>query len=880
MNLVPIVEKVNLMVHTNFKIIIVIIMGFALNVTSPPISANPPSPLGDMTLHVIPQAHIDIAWWWRYDAETIHVITKRTLETAFQNMELYPDYTFTFLQVPAIAPLEKLYPDLFYKLQYYIHNSEALGERIWNPLASGHGRLEIAGGLWLEPDACVPCGESLVRQCLYGKRYFKYKFGIDVRTGWFQDAWTHPWTYPQILKKSGIDSYMFKRGEGGNDEKMFWWQSADGSRVFAYKPGMYGENLPAQDQLDNRLLEVNKKYGVKDDIILVGVGNHGGGPLRTDVERMKQTIADRERKTMAEKPAKIEFSTPTKFLNAVGEKQNNFPVVNYEITPTIRGAYTTVGEIKKGNRLCENLLLSLEKYSSIADALGKVSYPRKDLTEAWEKMMLNQFHDTISGTDIPPATDDALELYGEVLETGEKKLHCALKSISSNINTQGEGIPLIVFNPLAYTRTDLVETELKIEDSTHSIELRDVQGKRIPFQLISQKSENRIPLLKVIFIAENVPSLGYKMYRVIPGSFTPHYASVLKAAKHEMENEFFKIQIDPVTGCLKSVIDKKNGREVLDNTGKGNLIQIIEDFGDSEGFLKSADGARDPHHKWTGKSWNVDSNPLIDVLEQGPVRATVQIKKKFGLARFTQNIILYSGIPKIDFDLIIAWNGKDKMIKVSFPLSISSPEATYEIPYGTINRPSIGEEHTAQKWVDISDNNYGVSLLNDSRYGYDVKDNVIRLSVLRSPSGPAFASDEKGFHVVRYSLFPHKSSWQEAQVMQMGYNLNNLLIAFQATVHKGNYPASYSFLKIEPENLILEVLKKTEDSNDLMVRFYETEGKSCTAKLTFSDPLTFDAVHKTDLIENGLEDIKTDGKSFQVPVGAYSIESFKLIKDE
>jgi alpha-mannosidase len=219
----------------------------------------------DVTLHVIPQAHIDLAWWWRYDPQTVHVVVKHTLDTAFANLDAFPDYTFTFLQVPAIQPLETLYPDLYYKFHYYLFHAAPMGTGLPNPHGTdpGAGRLKIAHALWDELDAAVPSGESLVRQCLYGKRYFQAAFGLDVRSAWFQDAWTHPWTYPQILKKCGIDSYMFTRGRAGeNDERMFWWESPDGSRVFAYKPASRG-GIPTAERLRSEMAEVAKRYGVQ-----------------------------------------------------------------------------------------------------------------------------------------------------------------------------------------------------------------------------------------------------------------------------------------------------------------------------------------------------------------------------------------------------------------------------------------------------------------------------------------------------------------------------------------------------------------------------------------------------------------------------------------
>jgi alpha-mannosidase len=269
----------------------------------------------------------------------------------------------------------------------------------------------------------------------------------------------------------------------------------------------------------------------------------------------------------------------------------------------------------------------------------------------------------------------------------------------------------------------------------------------------------------------------------------------------------------------------------------------------------------------------------IQLIESGPVRATIQIKKRFQLARFIQRIHLYNGIPRIDFDLIIDWNGKNKMVKVGFPLSVQDDSATYEIPYGTIKRLSLGEEHVAQKWVDISNQNYGVSLINDSRYGYDVTSNTIRLSVLRSPDHPVFATDEKGIHQLRYALYPHKGNWRESNTMLKGYEFNYPLIAIQEAVHHGELPATQSFINIEPCDVIVPVLKKAEDSDDLIIRIFETEGEKSVVKVNLSNFLKIDAIHKTDLMENEMEIIPHNQSSFEVEVGKYSIDTFKLIED-
>ncbi len=832
--------------------------------------------LGDMTLHVLPQSHIDLAWWWRYDPETLEVVIPHTLETAFGNFEKYPDYTFTFLQVPAIEPLEARHPDLFYKLRYYAHRADAFDGRIPNPDARGDdGRLAIGGGTWCEFDGCVPCGESIVRQCLHGKRYFLNHFGIDVKTAWFQDAWTLPWTLPQILKKSGMDACMFTRPRNGEGEQMFWWESPDGSRVFAFKPACAdGANLPAQAKLDKRLADMHQRYGVNDDIALIGPGNHGGGALRADVERMKGVMERRAAATNpGERPPRLQFSTPAKFVEAVLAGPHNFPVIQTEPEPTLRGAYTSVGEIKKGNRHSENLLLTLEKFASIADRLGARSYPKDTLLTAWKMVMLNQFHDTISGTDVPPATDDALRLYAEVAATAGAELKATLNALAERINTNGPGTPIVVFNPLAWDRTDMVEVEVDGSHADNPIHLVDDQGKSIAAQCQDVRKGQKT--MHIVFVAENVPSLGYRTYWIAPGKAGTER---LKATPAALENEYFRVSIDPVTGCLSSVCDKANQHEMLAQPGRGNLVQALDDPGDSEGFLFSPEG-KEEHNIWDGPCADVVGDPQVRVLENGPVRATVEVKKKHGLARFTQRITLYRGVRRVDFALDIKWQGRNKMVKVAFPLAVTAPEATYEIPYGAITRKSRGEEFAAQNWVDITQDGYGIGLLNDSRYGHDITPNTIRLSVLRSPDHPVAATEEAGVHTVKYALCPHAESWQQAGMPRRGQEFNNPLIAVATTGHKGDLPHSHSFIRVEPENVLLSALKKAEDSDDLILRCYESTGAACTARVTLAAPVAVDAVHSTDLLENSQSDLATTTGGFEAPVGAWAIESYKLIRD-
>jgi alpha-mannosidase len=470
-----------------------------------------------------------------------------------------------------------------------------------------------------------------------------------------------------------------------------------------------------------------------------------------------------------------------------------------------------------------------------------------------------------------------LRRYHEVAETCGSELQACFAAICGRINTTGPGTPLVVFNPLAWNRTDAVETDFESDAPPASLQLSDPQGKQIAVQIVRDQFLRGKHVVTIAFVAADVPSLGYKTYRLT--SDTPRTVPTsLKSAVEQIENRYFRVRIDPASGCLQSIVDKDHNREVLAANGQGNLIQVLDDFGDSEGYMKSATGAIE-HNTWTGKRWDVTAEPRITLVERGPVRSVVEVKKKFGLARFTQRITLYDMIPRIDFSLAMDWNGENKMVKVSFPLAVTNPEATYEIPYGTIRRPSRGEEQVAQRWADISAGDYGASLLNDGRYGYDITPNVLRLSVLRCPAGPVRSRQELGQHEVKYSLYPHPGGWQNAGVVRRGYELNRPLMTVRDTPHQGDLPAAYSFAGVEPENVVLAMMKKAEDGEQLIARCYESQGKAVTARITLAAPLNVDAVHATDLLESSQQELAAQPDGFSVEMPAYSINTFKLIQD-
>lgn len=433
---------------------------------------------------------------------------------------------------------------------------------------------------------------------------------------------------------------------------------------------------------------------------------------------------------------------------------------------------------------------------------------------------------------------------------------------------------LVVFNMLSWNRTNLVEVEIEVPGDWKAVKLLDPEGKVTPIQILQSKKEQDKACFRLIFEAENVPSMGYKTYKVIPGDET-NYPNPIKAKEEKMENAFFKVRISPITGYVKSIFDKENNRELIDETSEGNLLQLIEDMGDSEGRLIPR---IDRSNKFTGVVWNIDSKPCVEVLESGPVRGKVRISRSFQNSKYTHEIMVYSKTKRIDFRLVIDWHEIHRALKASFPLNIANPTVTFETQYGSITRPANGEEQPMQQWVNLSnsDGSYGVNLINDSKHACDVKGNTVRLTILRSPTEPAYNTDE-GTHEVKYSIFPHAGNWKTSGVVRKGYEFNNPLIPAIEAPNAGKMPKTKSFLYVEPENLIVTVFKKAEDSEDFVLRLYETLGEETQTKILLNLYKTIKEAYKTNLLEDEkIDEVKIEKNMLKFKASPYEIATIKL----
>jgi len=826
-------------------------------------------------------AHIDAAWLWPW-TETVDVV-RRTFGTALQLMHEYPQYTYTQSAAAYNQWMFEKYPSMH----------EQIVDRV------KEGRWEMVGGMWVEPDLNMPDGESLVRQLLVGKRYFKEKFGTDVRIGWNPDSFGYNWQLPQIYKKSGIDYFVTQKMMWNDTNqlplKLFWWQSPDGSRVLTYFPHDYVNEIdPVRIASD---IDVARKRnpGAPLMLHLYGIGDHGGGPTRSMLDTGLHWISPE--RVIPE----MKFGTAQNFFSTIETKLDteHAPVWNYKamaggagaLPPPPdgklslpvwndelyfeyhRGVMTTQSNHKHNMRMSEEQLLNAEKYSSLAWLFGD-PYPHARLNEGWQKALFNQFHDLAAGSGIGILYKDSQRDFDVVRWSTEEATTHALDTISSRVKTSVPtgGVPVMVVNPLAWTRTDLATFDVQFPSAPKTgISVLDTVGKPVPFQVLSKdKATHAYHLLARV---DHVPSLGYEVLRVVPGAAAP--PTDLKAEGLTLENSLLRVVVDAASGCIRSLYDKRTQFESIAASGCGNQLQTFHDA------PKDYD------------AWNIDAGfdkevtsldkaDSVELVEKGPVRATIRITHTWQSSKFVQDVSLYAGLDRVDIKSDIDWHETHVLLKAAFPLAASGPAATYEIPYGSIERPTTRNnsweaakfEVPALRWADLGDGKHGFSLINESKYGYDAKDNVLRLSLLRSPTWPDPEAD-RGHHQFTYSLYPHSGDWKQALTVRRGYEFNYQLRAFQVEAHEGNLPPQHSFVSVTGDNVVLTAVKKAEDSDSLLLRCYEWAGKTGTVNIQLPEGAS--GASLTNLMEKPTGDqLSVANHQVTVPVHPFEIVSVRV----
>jgi alpha-mannosidase len=831
-------------------------------------------------IHLTGNAHIDAAWLWPW-TETVEVV-RQTFGTALQLMNEYPQYTYTQSAAAYDEWMEQKYPSEFDQIKQRVKD----------------GRWEMVGGMWVEPDLNMPDGESQVRQLLIGKQYFQSRFGVDVRIGWNPDSFGYNWQLPQIYKRSGVD-YFVTQKMAWNDTnrlplKLFWWQAPDGSRVLAYFPHDYVNDIDPINMAQAFAHARQDNPGTTEMMHLYGIGDHGGGPTRAMLDAGDRWLAPDKAY------AQLEYGDAGSFFSAVENKLDtaHAPVWNYKtlaagdtklLPPAAgewslpvwndelyfeyhRGVMTSQAAHKRNMRESEEQMLNAEKWSSLAWLSG-TPYPASELNEAWKKVLFNQFHDLAAGSGIGVIYKDAQKDYDMVRFTADTATHQAASAIASYIDTQSgsKGVPVLVFNPLAWERTDLVDFTVQLPDAASAVEIVNAAGKVLNSESSTQNAETHTFTVRAL--VPDVPSLGYGLVYARPASGAKSAQVEVSADGHTLENEFLRVTVDPKTGCITSLINKKSNFDAIAAGGCGDRLQA---FVDTPKEYDAWNIDADFEKVFT----NLDMVDSVQLVEHDALRAVLRVARHWQASTFVQDITVYNALPRVDVVTDIDWHERHKLLKVGFPLAASSAQATFEIPYGTIERPTTRNnsiedakfEVPALRWADLGNEENGFSLINESKYGYDAKGNLLRLSLLRSPTWPDPDADQ-GHQHFSYALYPHSGTWKQALTVRQGYDFNYHLTAMQVLPHSGRLPGSFSFLKATPENVVVTAMKKTEDGDGLLVRFYEWSGKAADVTLTLPPGIVSASLATLMEKPEGSPLPVSDERKVTVPVTPFEIQT-------
>ncbi|MCI0512737.1 glycosyl hydrolase-related protein [candidate division KSB1 bacterium] len=796
-------------------------------------------------IHFVGNAHIDLAWLWPW-TETVEVC-RQTFANALDLMETHPEFTYAQSQAQAYYWMEKYAPDLFQRIKRQVQA----------------GRWMIVNGMWTEPDSNLPGGEAFVRQILLGQRYFQQKFGIMTDIAWTPDTFGYAWTLPQIYQKSGFKYFLTTKIWWNEVTKpahhLFWWEAPDGSRILTYLPQNYG-TIPNRANIlrDFSVYQQNTKQS--DFMMLYGHGDHGGGPTQQMVTELEQLSREKIF-------PKISFSSPTKFFNAIEQNALNLPVQRDEMYLEYhQGCYTTQAKVKKNNRQMECLLESAEKLASLAP----FEYPKQPLTDAWQRTLFNQFHDILPGSSIPIVYQHALASYDTARSEVQQVIEQSLAALAGKAHTKGWGTAFLVFNPLSWERQGVVEITLPPSLRGKMLRVTDCDQWVVKSQLVDR---NRLLIELTQPLSMPLPAMGYKVYHIQEGKTRDPKSKPLVTLL-SLKNDFFEVLFDEKTGNIRSIQDLKEKREVL--AGPGNELQFFEDL------PKEYDAW---NIGYTGREWRSDPNPLFEIREEGPVRITVRVTRKFKQSTFIQDISLYRQMPLIEFRNQVNWQAAHVLVKAAFPLAVKNTKATYEIPYGWIERATIPKttadsakfEVSAHKWIDLTDasGDYGVSLLNDCKYGFDIKANVMRITLLRSPKYPDPQAD-MGEHTFTYTLYPHRGDWRTAQTLQRAYELNYPAQVHFTSNHAGTAPPAQTLVRLEGSpGVLLTTVKPAEDRAALILRLVEYYGQP--GEVTITLPQEILQARAVNLIETPLATrINFAGSSLKTTLKPHEIQSLEV----
>lgn len=789
-------------------------------------------------LHLIGNAHLDPVWLWRWQEGFAEI--KATFRSALDRMKEFPEFKFTSACASYYQWVEENCPEMFEEIKARVKE----------------GRWIIAGGQWIQPDCNTPSGEAFARHSLYSQRYFYEKFGQMAKVGYNVDSFGHNGMLPQILKNSGIKYYIFMRPDENENKdipgNLFWWESMDGSRVmtfripYSYGPYYFDDNGIDPSEWQKLMATMNLAAQQGTDMMgFYGVGNHGGGPTIAALHMLRKM-----EKVLGE--GRLIHSSPDEYFQEMSSLDAHLPVIKSDLQHHASGCYSTHSETKANNRKSEHRLAVAEKFSSCAKILMGLKYPTERLGKAWQNVLFNQFHDIMGGCSIKEAYEDAREFYGESLTIAAEALNASLQKISWAIDTMGEnivslskdkdwklweigdrGVPLVVFNPHSW------EITAPIQVSKNCKSIADAYGNPLNTQTVRASQTNSTDKWDTLFIG-TVPAMGYQVFWIFRDKemAQPAAKGLLHCNDTYLENDFIRLEIDPDTGYITGIYDKRNRVDVLQ--GKGAVPVVIDETHCDTWAHNIFEFANE-----VGRF----SCASVKLVESGPLRAKLRVTSHYNDSTLRQDFILYNDRPDVEVHVKLDWREKHQLLKLSFPVNVKAPKATYEIPFGFIQRPVNGLEEHGHQWLEVSGVSndretldYGLALLNDSKYSFSVKDNDLRMTVVRSPIYADHFGErddlcefmDQGIHEFKYGLVAHSGSWQQNDIVKKANQLNIAPIQIIETYHQGKLPLHFAGLDISAESIVATAFKASEDGSAYILRCYETSGRETPVKIAIS----------------------------------------------
>lgn len=777
-------------------------------------------------ISVIGHAHIDTAWLWPL-AETRRKCA-RSFASTLRLMDDYPDYKFACSQAQQYAWIKETYPELYTQIKRRVQE----------------GRFIPVGGTWVEPDCNIPSGESLVRQFLYGQRFFRQEFGITCGEFWNPDVFGYSAAMPQIMRGAGIQYFLTQKLSWNQfnspPSHTFLWEGMDGSQVLTHFPpaDTYTARADVAEVLRN-VQNFKEHDRARESLMLYGYGDGGGGPTPEMLEQLcRMQEVDGLPRVVSRSPQEF-------FERCADDIKHPTTWVGELYLELHRGTYTSQAANKRDNRCSEITLHDAEFLAALAHAEGLAAYPQAELERLWKCTLTNQFHDILPGSSIHEVYLDSARDYTDILSNAQKLRDQALEDLFGQAGSEN----ILAFNTTSIDRQEVVE---------------------LPFDArAAQRSATGQPLALI-----DVPALGFSVH--IPTN-TPPDQSVRACAAMDgylLENEFVRAYFSH-GGQLVRLIDKRLGRDAI---APGNAAGQL-----ANQFILYDD------HPANWEAWDVDIfhlekydlvKPAYEsaIIENGPLRAALHFKYQLSpLSSMEQVITLTCLSSRLEFITQVDWRENQRFLKVEFPLNVHATQATYEVQFGHLQRPTHFNtswdmarfEVPTQRWADLSEPGFGVALLNDSKYGYACHRNVLRLSLLRSPKMPDPQAD-MGQHTFSYALLPHHGDLRQAGVIQEGYRFNYPLL-LRLTDQP---PQRHSYFQVSSPTVILDTLKKAEDSDDLVVRLYESHGSRGPIQL--ASPLPIQSAARCNLLEENPQPLPWKENRAGLYMGPFKVTTVKL----